>query len=205
MRLRQVVQSLSTPPLTLCCSMRMASAHREPIFFRVLTDAGLNPFTLNPTRIETETSFHESHTNDVAVASIHFSISEARWFRLQDVEMPLLLDAIIVFIVWILGRSVAGVFPRLGTSRGDGQRPSATVATCASVRPLSPRHSVPLPSATALGLGIHRWPRSTCQPIIGSWREPIRILQVAHRPICSLASRSQAARSPTEVMLSVPV
>ena len=90
MRLRQVVQSLSTPPLTLCCSMRVASAHREPIFFRVLTDAGLNPFTLNPTRIETETSFHESHTNDVAVASVHFSISEARWFRLQDVEMPLL-------------------------------------------------------------------------------------------------------------------
>jgi len=112
-------------------------------------------------------------------------------------------SAIIVFIVWILGRSVVGVFPRLGTSRGDGQRPSATVVESASVRPLSPRHSVPLPSATALGLGIHRWPRSTCQPIIGSWREPIRILQVAHRPICSLVSRS--ARSSTEVMLSVPV
>ena len=91
MRLRQVVQSLSTPPLTLCCSMRVASAHREPIFFRVLTDAGFNPFTF----IETETLFHESHTNDVAVASIHFSNSEARWFRLQDVEMPLL--ATIVF------------------------------------------------------------------------------------------------------------
>jgi hypothetical protein len=46
LQVRQVVQSLSTPPLTLCCSMRVASAHREPIFFRVLTDAGLNPFTL---------------------------------------------------------------------------------------------------------------------------------------------------------------
>ena len=73
--------------------MRVASAHREPICFRLLTDAGLNPFTLIPTRMEMETLFHESHTNDVAVASVHFSISEARWFRLQDVEMPLLLDA----------------------------------------------------------------------------------------------------------------
>jgi len=126
MRLRQVVQSLSTPPLTLCCSMRAASAHREPIFFRVLTDAGLNPFTLNPTRIETETSFHESHTNDVAVASVHFSISEARWFRLQDVEMPLLLDASLCllfgFLVALSQASSHVWVHREGTAKGRRQQ-----------------------------------------------------------------------------------
>jgi hypothetical protein len=100
------------------------------------------------------------------------------------------------FTVWILGRCVVGVFPRLGTSGGDGQRTSATVAECASVRPLSLGHSVPLPSATALGFGIHRLPRSTCKPIIGSWREPTRILQVAHRPICSLPSHSALMLGP---------
>ncbi len=55
----------------------------------------------------------------------------------------------------ILGRCVVGGFPCLGTSRGDGQRPSATNAEFASVWPPSPRNLVPLPSATALGLGIH--------------------------------------------------
>ena len=123
-----------------------------------------------------------------------FHSSRSFYFCLSDIIIFYCLDS------W---RCVVGGFACLCTSRGDGQRPSATVAECASVRPLSPRHSVPLPSATAVGLGIHRWPRSTCQPIIGSWREPIRILQVAHRPICSLVSRS--ARSSTEVMLSVPI
>jgi hypothetical protein len=124
------------------------------------------------------------------------------------VASSFLLECYHSFILWILGRSVAGVFPRLSPSRGDCQTPSATAAECASVRPLSHSgHSVPLPSAAALGLGIHRWPCSTCQPIIGSWREPIWILQVAHPRICSLLLPSLCphARSSTEVMLSVPI
>ena len=115
-------------------------------------------------------------------------------------------SAIILFIVCILGRCVVGGFPRLGPSRGDCQTPSATVAESASVWPLSHGHSVPLPSATALGLGFHRWPCSTCQPIMGSWREPIWILQVASssdlHPTVALCPH---ARSSSEVMLSVPI
>jgi hypothetical protein len=104
-------------------------------------------------------------------------------------------SAIFLFIVWTLGRYGVGVFPRLGTSRGDCQL-LATVAECVPVRPPSLGHCVPLPSATALGLGFHRWPCSTCQPIMGSWRESVWILQVAHRPICTLPSRSALMLGP---------
>ena len=41
----------STPPAALCCSMRVASAHQEPICFSALADAGLNPFKSVPARI----------------------------------------------------------------------------------------------------------------------------------------------------------